>query len=323
MRLIGLIGMVMILALFWVPVAPAQKVQWSGNGHYYEAISVPSGIFWSDANTAAKASGGHLATITSDAENGFVYSLISGSSFWYTEAQWGDAVGPWLGGYQPAGSPEPAGGWTWVTGEPFSYANWASSEPTVGASTQPDNYNERDNLVMFVGYNGIPAPTWHDVSDNGWNSRGYIIEWDTSQASFQKTELYRWWNLGATDHFYTTDPSGEAAPSSGYTYEGIVGYIATSEQSGTTALYRWWNLGSMDHFYTTDPPGEAAPSSGYTYEGIVGYIATSEQPGTTALYRWWNLGSTDHFYTTDPSGEYAPSNGYSYEGITGYIWTSG
>ena len=136
------------------------------------------------------------------------------------------------------------------------------------------------------------------------------------------TALYRWYSSSATDHFYTTDPSGELAPANGYVSEGITGYIATSQQPGTTALYRWYSSSAMDHFYTTDPSGELAPANGYVSEGITGYIATSQQPGTTALYRWYSSSATDHFYTTDPSGELAPASGYVSEGITGYIWTS-
>ena len=38
----------------------------------------------------------------------------------------------WLGGFQDLTSPnysEPSGGWTWVTGEPWSYTNWFPGEP--------------------------------------------------------------------------------------------------------------------------------------------------------------------------------------------------
>lgn len=59
---------------------------------------------------------GHLATITSAAENQFVSSI-------------GDLRLYWLGGYQPPGSQEPAGGWTWITGEPFAFNNWDVTEP--------------------------------------------------------------------------------------------------------------------------------------------------------------------------------------------------
>jgi hypothetical protein len=37
--------------------------------------------------------------------------------------------------------------------------------------------------------------------------------------------VFRWWNGNIGDHFYTTDASGELAPSSGYQPEGITGYV--------------------------------------------------------------------------------------------------
>jgi hypothetical protein len=147
-----------------------------------------------------------------------------------------------------------------------------------------------------------------------------------AQVQPPTTELYRWYNTGTGDHFYTTDPHGENALTSGYSYEGITGYIGTSPTPGTTALYRWYNgprpfsANYGDHFYTTDPAGENAQRLGYTLEGITGYIGTSPTPGTTALYRWYNNKIHHHLYTTNPQGENAQD--FTYEGITGYIWTT-
>jgi hypothetical protein len=65
----------------------AVPVQWSvadgGNGHYYEVVSVPESIIWSDAKIAAEASGGYLATITSSQENEFVFNLTDNPIFWH------------------------------------------------------------------------------------------------------------------------------------------------------------------------------------------------------------------------------------------------
>ena len=38
-------------------------------------------------------------------------------------------------------------------------------------------------------------------------------------------ELFRWRHPETGDHFYTTSPSGERAPSSGYISEGIAGWV--------------------------------------------------------------------------------------------------
>jgi hypothetical protein len=223
-------------------------------------------------------------------------------------------------------SGNPAGGQFWHTSE-TNY--WMLGVFDQGTQL---NHNHVTSLGTFSG--NVQFDLYGD--DSGWFKKGNrfglevtlgdgtklkrLISIGEDSSSAEYTALYRWYRTQNGDHFYTTDASGELAPSSGYTYEGITGYLATSQQQDTTALYRWYNTQNGDHFYTTDPSGELAPTSGYTYEGITGYIATSEQQDTTALYRWYNTQSGDHFYTTDPSGELAPTSGYTYEGIAGYIW---
>ena len=223
----------------------------------------------------------------------------------------------------------PAGGQFWHTAE-TNY--WMLGVFEQGTQL---NHNHVTSVGTFSG--NVQFDLYGD--DSGWFKKGNLFGLEVTlgdgtklkklisigddSSSTEYNTLYRWFSAETGDHFYTTDPSGELAPSMGYTYEGITGYIATSEQQGTSALYRWYNAGNGDHFYTTDVSGELAPTSRYTYEGITGYIATSEQQGTIALYRWYDIQNGDHFYTTDPSGELAPTSGYAYEGITGYIWQEG
>lgn len=64
-------------------LASASPVSWSGNGHFYDVISVPGTITWEDANAAAIAAGGYLATITSQAENDFVFLLVNNTTYWH------------------------------------------------------------------------------------------------------------------------------------------------------------------------------------------------------------------------------------------------
>ena len=109
-----------------------------------------------------------------------------------------------------------------------------------------------------------------DVVGNAASSYQYSMP--TTQTATSMTALYRWSNYRRGSHFYTTDPSGELASYLGYTFEGVTGYIATSQLPGTIALYRWSNSRNGDHFYTTNPSGEFAPYRGYAYEGIIGYI---------------------------------------------------
>jgi hypothetical protein len=128
-------------------------------------VSVLSGISWTSAERSAEAEGGHLATITSAAENDFVFSLVD-------DAKWfKDYSGPWLGGSAPINRTNPADGWSWVTGEQWSFANWGGDLNNSGG---------KENRLQ---YNGIVTRWWNDKHDNAENDPthlpiAYIIEID-------------------------------------------------------------------------------------------------------------------------------------------------
>lgn len=149
-------------------------VQWRGNGHYYEAVSAPLGITWSDAQLAAEAIGGHLATIDSAVENAFVFSLIDDPLFWNSYS------GPWLGGLQPDGSPEPSENWQWVTGEPFGYTNWSSGQPNNAGEV-----NDEDSLHFWT-ISSVRSPQWNDIAGGSISYRpvGYVVEFVPEPSSF-------------------------------------------------------------------------------------------------------------------------------------------
>jgi hypothetical protein len=84
--------------------ASADKIGFNGNLYEY----IPDAKTWSDAKVAAESLGGYLVSITSGEENSFLVSSFPAAV----------TGGAWLGGFQPTGSTEPAGGWSWVSGEP-------------------------------------------------------------------------------------------------------------------------------------------------------------------------------------------------------------
>jgi hypothetical protein len=156
-------------------IAQAAIVNWATNGHYYDAIAVSSGITWNDAKTVAENSThlgmkGHLATVTSADENSFIVNNLGGPS----------AVNRFfLGGFQPAGSLEPAGNWQWVTGETWSFTNWAPGEPNntySGGAIFNSQATSTSEEVLHFYPNGV---NWNDVPlMSGWG--GYIVEYEPS-----------------------------------------------------------------------------------------------------------------------------------------------
>jgi hypothetical protein len=144
-------------------------VEESGNGHAYQGVTMADVIPWTSAERAATLAGGYLATITSQQENEFVFELIGTDPACWRKL--GDALymGPWLGGYQPEGAPEPAGGWLWVTGEPFEYTAWLSVEPS----------GPNEDRLHYMGREGSPDAAWNDRPNNdAWGPMAYIVEYD-------------------------------------------------------------------------------------------------------------------------------------------------
>ena len=121
--------------------------------------------------------GAHLATISSDRENAFIYAIASKAfadnpAIFDPADDGGGAVYIWLG----ASDIEQEGTWKWDIDEVWGeFLNWGSEEP--------DNYNNQDALAM--GLEGWPlgsggaygkASEWNDISKD--NSIFFVIETD-------------------------------------------------------------------------------------------------------------------------------------------------
>lgn len=138
------------------------------NGHYYEAAFSSAALDWPTAKSLAEASsylglGGHLATITSADENGWLVANLGGAV---------DASA-FLGGFQPPGSLEPSGGWQWVTGEAWLYTNWLPGQPS---NTRPDG----EDVLHFYGA-GDPGK-WNDIHGLRSLQRAFIVEYESSSV---------------------------------------------------------------------------------------------------------------------------------------------
>ena len=116
-------------------------------------------------------------------ENLFVWSLISGMpNFWTTSSHAGktDSVGRWIGLFQVRHQiKEPGGGWGWVSGEPFSYRNWAPGKP--------NNLEEIEDYGQYLIVQGSnDQATWIDLPNDSLR----LTNKDRSRAS---RDLIRCW----------------------------------------------------------------------------------------------------------------------------------
>jgi len=139
--------------------ASGEVVHWfpgdGGNGNTYELVTDSGG--WDTARAAAEARGGHLVTITSQAEQDFVWNNVVTPQSRYA----------WIGGRQQPDGPEPDQGWQWLTEETWDYANWAAG--------QPDNAGDEDCAFLSL-YPSDPG-TWND-EDCGRSDVWYIVEYE-------------------------------------------------------------------------------------------------------------------------------------------------
>ena len=169
--------MVVVCVFLFSGIAHAVPVQWTtasgGNGNWYEFIDPGQYIPWNTAREGAESSSwlgmtGYLVTTTSSAENAFVI-----------QAFLTNAPVSWIfnGAFQPEGTQEPTGGWTWVTGEIWSYTNWRPSEPN-------DNplLGGEDVIQVFTNLSDFAPGSWNDLHDNipGYPRGGYIIEYGST-----------------------------------------------------------------------------------------------------------------------------------------------
>jgi hypothetical protein len=149
----------------------SQAVEWKvsegGNGHWYGLRTYSSVVPWAQADLDCQAIGGHLATILSESEDVFVFSVAN------NPAAWQGVLGPWLGGKQVPNSGEPLGTWIWCTGEPWGYVGPDSSFANNGSPPKDEN------RLHYIALQRV----WNDIPEDGLPEyqggvRSMIVEWD-------------------------------------------------------------------------------------------------------------------------------------------------
>jgi len=111
------------------------------NGHsYYRSTG---NAFWLTAKANCEAMGGHLVTVTTSAENSFIFGL-------------------WPSGWIGLTDEVTEGTWRWVTGEAYSYTSWNPGEP---------NNAGNEDYVQFVG-----GGKWNDLPNN--QALPYVLEFE-------------------------------------------------------------------------------------------------------------------------------------------------
>ncbi len=114
------------------------------NGNAYIIYTFTDRWTWEDAEAYCESLGGHLATITSPEEQSLVQ--YDGGAF--------------LGARR-----DQVGNWSWITGESWSYTNWASDNTETELP--------QDCLCQYWG-------SWWDLESDDANISAFVCEWETS-----------------------------------------------------------------------------------------------------------------------------------------------
>jgi hypothetical protein len=136
------------LALFIMAGSAAAGYDWKywsdAPGYKFALTEITSS--WTDCEGEAAATGGHLVTINSGLKDAWLDSAFG------TDTKY------WIGLYQPPGSPEPAGGWVWISREPVTFLNWYTVEP--------NNSNGHEDYAV-KNIPTVPTNQWGDDSNEG------------------------------------------------------------------------------------------------------------------------------------------------------------
>ncbi|MFM8818884.1 MAG: hypothetical protein ACKOHI_13640, partial [Phycisphaerales bacterium] len=96
------------------------------------------------------------------------------AGWWLPHTTPSSYVGPWLGGSQDRNAPdyaEPAGGWRWVSGEPWAWPDWIYGQPDDGCGGE-------DFLHVLTIGGTFPTMTFNDFNGLcGWMPKSLLVEW--------------------------------------------------------------------------------------------------------------------------------------------------
>jgi hypothetical protein len=232
-------------------------------GNYYQAFATRE--TWADARDAADdlsfgVCEGHLATITSAAENAFIVTNMPQVAV--AAAGSGLGGGYWIGGFQPAGSPEPGGGWAWVTGEPFSYTNWATTP-------EPNNSGGEESMQFIGDWRPEERTMWND--EGGFKEYGYVVEYECPSPVIIDGVLQPGEWLSATQFSFDADlPGGGTTPATLFVMNDANNlYLAVKFERTVADAFNLLNFEFDTNNNTTGPePGDDyftfTPSGGFS-----------------------------------------------------------
>ncbi len=245
------------------------QTQWDMNNHVYEYVSTP--MSWEEARATAAGMSfggvpGHLATVTSLAENAFLVSQFPTQS------------SPWLGGEQPPGSVEPAGGFRWITGEPFVFTAWRAGEPNNGGAGEE-----------VIAYSAPNPDLWNDFPNRSDFLRPFLVEYDLPTVPERRVINGHHYQIVWTFLDWTAARNAAAT----LTLDGEPGHLATVTSLAENAFLSGRFHTSMAAWLGGEqPPGSIEPDGGWQWV-----------TGEAFEFEAWGPGEPNDSNTLGPSEE--------------------
>lgn len=143
------------------------------------------------------------------------------------------------------------------------------------ALTEMFSPTDVDHVYFAYDDNGLNnIDRYKRIGYEGPRYVGSVYVGSSCNSRADLTPLYRLWNGGLKDHFYTTGDFERALAKSqfGYIDESIEAYVFREPAPGLSPLYRYWNQTGGDHFYTTTRNDSGYAYYGYAFEKIQAYV---------------------------------------------------
>lgn len=291
------------------------------NGHTYYYYDSP--VTWYDATLISEHMGGHLISITSEAENTFVKDLIGNSACW-------------LGATDKASE----GTWKWTSGESFSFSKWYGSSY---GGTEPNNDSASLEGVENYAHIRANSDTWNDNSGCvAYNficeiDHAYTITYDATGGSGAPNNQTKAYGQGVVISKTTPSRSGYKFLGWGLSSSGSVTYQPGDVYSteADLSLYAIWQSLTYTIMYdanggTGKPDGESRTVAGGgaitlstdlpTWDGydFLGWATSKDattaqyQPGgnypggAATLYAVWKIKQFTVTFNSDGAGSFDP-----------------
>lgn len=305
---------------YWVEAG--EPLNWQFNSttqRWYAVVPVLGSLNWTEASTWAQqlvgpnGKPGYLATLTTSQEAGFVsqmmadFPLIAGESIL---RDWGwSRAGGWIGYRQVSFTQEPAGGWSWVTGEAAGFNLWGGG--------QPDNNGGNEHNAHLNLFNG--QWVWNDIPESS-SLNSFIVE--------AGDNFPRWIQNPANGNWYVYMPS-----STGLTWSQAKAQAATmTAPNGQPAYLATITNRDEETFVRTQVVPPTAPLFSPPGWNAVAWLGGRQQPGSwESKMGWeWDNGEGMSSYwgsiNMNPSSPAEPNEG---SGLTvsggsseDYLWLS-